>query len=43
MQGQPMSTSDAAVPTFTFRELTIWRTKLLYVEHAAVLPLKSAA
>jgi hypothetical protein len=31
-----MPTSDAAVPTFTFRELTIWRTKLPHVELAAL-------
>jgi hypothetical protein len=38
-----MPTSYAAVPTFTFRELTIWHTKVPHVEHAAVPPSKSAA
>jgi len=33
-----MPTCEAAVPTFTFRELTIWRTKLPHVEHAAMPP-----
>jgi hypothetical protein len=31
-----MPTSDVAVSTFTFRELTIWSTKLPHVEHAAM-------
>ena len=33
-----MPTSDAAVPTFAFREPTIWRTKLPHVEQAAMPP-----
>jgi hypothetical protein len=31
-----MPTSDAAVPSYTFRERTIWRTKLPHVKHAAM-------
>jgi outer membrane protein assembly factor BamB len=33
-----MPTRDARVPTFTFHELTIWRTDLPHVEHAAMPP-----
>jgi glucose dehydrogenase len=32
-----MPTRDAAIPTFTFRQLPIWRTKLPHVKHAAML------
>ena len=33
-----MPTIEAKVPTSTFGELTIWRTKLPHVEHAVLPP-----